>query len=171
MRSKFIPLPGRWRAETIIDPIARFTHRVAKSKRCWLWTGPKDADGYGLMTIKTRIGDWRTIRAHRFSYEQFVGRIPKGLFVCHRCDRPDCVRPDHLFTGTAKENTADAVRKNRMSHGAQHWCAKLSESDVRAVRELFDSGRATITQLARRHGMSVVCMRHVLIRETWKHVI
>lgn len=76
---------------------------------CWLWTGDTLHNGYG------RYGDIgkRTMRAHRYSYEKFVGPIPKGMFVCHSCDVPACVNPDHLWIGTAEQNMKDMINKGR----------------------------------------------------------
>lgn len=86
---------------------------------CWLWTGAViPVSGYGQM----RYGKGTPKKAHRVSYEIFVGPIPDGLYVCHRCDTPLCVNPDHLFLGTAKDNAQDAMRKGRYAHQSQTHC-------------------------------------------------
>jgi hypothetical protein len=69
---------------------------------CWLWTRGKNGFGYGYV----RIG-YRTVGAHRASYEAFIGPIPAGLRVCHKCDIPACINPDHLFLGTSSDNLND----------------------------------------------------------------
>ena len=77
---------------------------------CWLWDGyVAPQNGYGLIAI----GNRRMMRAHRFAWKLYRGPIPEGLWVLHRCDNPDCVRPDHLFLGTAKDNSQDMLRKGR----------------------------------------------------------
>ncbi len=82
---------------------------------CWIWLGATANCGYGELRMK----GVRT-RAHRYSYELFKGPIPKGLFVCHSCDVPACVNPDHLWVGTQKDNLADMVRKERSASGSRN---------------------------------------------------
>jgi hypothetical protein len=66
---------------------------------CWLWIGGRDRDGYGKFSVKRR-----SVRAHRFSYEQFIGPIPEGLLPDHLCRTRSCVRPDHLELVTEQVN-------------------------------------------------------------------
>src|SRR5678816_2871477 len=93
----------------------RFWSKVDQSGDCWIWTAHHLSSGYGLIgTGSMRDGTRRGSLAHRVSWELAYGTIPDGLFVCHRCDNPSCVRPDHLFLGTCKDNAADSVAKGRM---------------------------------------------------------
>lgn len=93
----------------------RLNKYVVKSDTgCWSWCGTKDGRGYG--TISNRLGSgFSPEKAHRVSYELYVGEIPNGMVICHKCDNPECTNPDHLFAGTQKENMQDCSRKNRLS--------------------------------------------------------
>jgi hypothetical protein len=79
---------------------------------CFLWHGTRQRGGYGFFKA---LGVYA--RAHRFSYERANGKIPDGFVVCHRCDTPECVNPDHLWIGTSAENTRDRDRKGRTARG------------------------------------------------------
>lgn len=88
----------------------RFWKSVKKElgKGCWNWTAAKIC-GYGAFSA---LGEQR---AHRVAYRLFVGEIPEGLYVLHKCDNPKCIRPDHLFLGTQQDNVDDKVAKGRQS--------------------------------------------------------
>lgn len=90
----------------------RFWASVQKSDSCWTWTGRRYPGGYGEFSVKHV-----NYRAHRVSWMLNVGPIPDGLLVCHHCDNRLCVRPDHLFLGTDKDNQTDAIRKGRHARG------------------------------------------------------
>lgn len=92
--------------------VARFWSKVNKSDNCWEWRAGRNTKGYGVFNMENapRL-------AHRVAYEMLCGKIPAGLFLCHHCDNPACVRPDHMFIGTASDNNWDMVRKGRGRYG------------------------------------------------------
>ncbi len=98
----------------------RFWSRVDKSGECWLWTGTTDNHGYGRLYIAPRT----YVLATRFAWEITYGPLPTGLHVCHACDNPPCVRPDHLMVGSAKANKLDSSRKMRANKGRKTHCLR-----------------------------------------------
>src|SRR5688500_2385277 len=108
----------------------RFERYVQKTDTCWLWAGVKGRGGYGRMRINGRDRS-----AHRAAWEMANGQaVPDGMHVCHRCDVPSCVNPEHLFLGTAKVNKADAIAKGRSVFGRRSPHAKLTDEAVREAR-------------------------------------
>lgn len=110
----------------------RFEHYTEKSDGCWLWVGA-NFGRYGAF-----YADKRTMGAHQYAYRQTHGEIPKGMFVCHRCDTPLCVNPAHLFLGTPLDNTSDMITKGRgkWPNGETHHLAKLSDQEIREILDL-----------------------------------
>lgn len=105
----------------------RWEAKVEKGEGCWIWRGAMMGTGYGcIMTGSRRGPHYGPKAAHRVSWMLHYGEIPPGLYVCHRCDVPACVRPDHLFLGTPRDNVLDRERKGRhhkthSGRGANHW--------------------------------------------------
>lgn len=119
---------------------------------CWLWHGTEFARGYGQFWNGSR-----RVQAHRHAYELVNGPIPSGMFICHRCDVPSCVNPDHLFLGSHADNMQDMTRKGRgrVPHvrGERHGASKLTDAqraEMRARRAKGASGR----DLGRAFGVS-----------------
>ena len=100
----------------------RFWTKVNKTEECWEWIATKNRYGYGIITIgKVGMGkSGKAFMAHRISYELTYGEFDKSLFVCHHCDNPSCVRPDHLFLGTQTDNMRDCANKGR-TKGTFDW--------------------------------------------------
>lgn len=120
-----------------------------QSNGCWVWTKGTGHFDYGMFWV-----GGKTIGAHRYSYILHKEPIPEGMFVCHTCDNPRCVNPDHLFLGTPKDNMGDKLAKGRGNHprGEAHPLAKLSDADVDEARRLAET--MTKTAIAKRFGVS-----------------
>lgn len=87
----------------------RFMRHVRVSESgCWIWTATRNAKGYGHFFI-----DGDMYRANRVAFEMATGRYPGALVVCHRCDNPSCVNPEHLWLGTHQDNIRDCHAKGR----------------------------------------------------------
>jgi len=165
-----------------IDADKWFWSYVDKTDTCWLWRGMRNKEGYGLVGIPGRSQP-RKNRAHRVAYELANGPIPKGLFVCHKCDNPSCVRPDHLFLGTANDNSQDMVSKGRVVHGEVHYfhihpeessrgerhgCHKMTVEKVQSLRREYDAGNHNYAELGYKYGIGDTQAWRLAHRKSWK---
>ncbi len=133
---------------------------------CWLWSGAMERHGYGLIIAETRQNPRL---AHRVSYELHRGEIPHGLCVCHRCDTPACVNPDHLWLGTQRANIQDASRKRRMPLGERQGNSKLKNAEVISIRALAAEGRNQY-EIAALFGISQPTVSEIVARKKWPHI-
>lgn len=142
---------------TFEQTVAAFWLRVdcRSPNECWPWLGwiqrqPKsNGGGYG----KFSVSKYKTVLPHRFAWEIANGPIPKGMLVCHHCDNRRCCNPAHLFIGTHKDNTQDAVRKGRLPTGEEHALCKLSKSQIDDIKERYVPRRG-VSKLASEFGIN-----------------
>ena len=133
---------------------------------CWIWTA-STKNGYGYIRLKGK-----NERAHRVSYELYVGPIPKGkgyhgTCVLHKCDVRSCVNPDHLFLGTNADNIADKEEKGRGARGETNGQSILLNDDVIAIRKSTETQRI----LAAKYKVSRESISSIKTGRTWRHLL
>lgn len=170
----------------------RFWNRVDQSADCWLWTGGLEPDGYARS--RTPIG---RIYVHRIAYMLTHGEIGEGLMVLHTCDVRHCCNPSHLFLGSHNDNMRDMMSKGRHHfqknpeslsshmalmhtnriggggfryHGEDTPNAKLTESDIREIRRIHESGQAGFRKISKAFGVPKQHIARIVKREAWSHV-
>lgn len=139
----------------------RFWKKVDRTGTCWNWSACI-VNEYGQIQH-----DKKRKRAHRVAYEMEVGPIPPSMMVCHRCDNPICVRPSHLFLGTAADNARDCAAKGRNIVGDNRSDAKLSSEIVAEIRGMDSPDFAA---LGKRYGVDESAIRQARLGKTWRHV-
>ena len=153
-----------------LTQVNRFWTHVDRSggpEACWLWTGHIGENGYGITGIKGK-----GYKAHRVSYFIEHGRIDNDRLMLHRCDVRACVNPAHLFLGTPKDNSQDAVRKGRNTklYGEQNGKARLTRAAVLAIRRMCTKDGMLQKTAARRFGVSEATVSYVMGGVRWKQV-
>jgi hypothetical protein len=187
-----------WRFKMRENVEDRFWGKVAVSTEhfyngipCWEWQACSDIDGYGIFRLNNK-----NEKSHRFSFTLKYGEIINGLFVCHHCDNPSCVNPDHLFLGTHQDNVDDMVSKGRNLTGDKHWaktnpeklakgersasvkypglrkgenngCAKLSYEIADEIRNLYATNNYFMRDFAEKHNVSISTINSILKNRTW----
>lgn len=180
----------------------RFWEKVQKSEGCWTWTGNTDTQGYGLLWAMVDGKDASIRATHLSYAIAHGLTLPLDGWILHDCDNPICVNPDHLHIGDHSQNMREAVERGRMptglrngaytkpgsrARGDRHWSktkpesiargekqgrAKLTESDVIAIRKIMDANppRGTGVALARAYGVTPTKITQVAKRQCWKHL-
>lgn len=137
---------------------------------CWLWTASTLRDGYGSFTDERG----KTVPAHVWAYQRWVGPVEPGQVVMHTCDTPSCVRSTHLRLGTQAENIADKMAKGREARGAgtrRKDCRDiLVEDAVRDIRALNDEGLLTQTMIGELYGLKQGHVSDVVRKKVWAWV-
>lgn len=145
----------------------RFWSKVAikNEKRCWLWNGGTDKDGYGIFWVNPR-----NQFAHRLAYIFEFGEFDKTLNVLHKCDNPSCVNPNHLFLGTHQDNMNDMVKKNRSLKGEKMYSAKLTECNVKKIKTLLKDNSISLAAIATQFKVSKSAILDIKMGRTWIHI-
>jgi hypothetical protein len=164
---------GRWKKRyvpptkrTPLTVEERFWRKVRRDEHgCWEWLGAGRVGGYGHFNVGKRY-----VGAHRFAFELMHGPIPLGSVVCHRCDNPRCVRPDHLFVGTASDNMSDCRDKGRLGDkrrlGMDNGATRVSPEAAKLIREARVRG-VSRPQLAKQFGVSTVTITRITSNKHW----
>jgi hypothetical protein len=149
----------------------RFDRRYQETAGCWLWTGTQGRKGYGIFHFTRR----QRVYAHRYALERKLGRpLEHGKNACHTCDVRLCVNPEHLYEGTPKQNTRDAIVRGRfvmppVHLGERNRESKLTESQIIYLREAVGAG-ASARSLALAAGLNPSTVQRIVSGKAWKHV-
>lgn len=129
---------------------------------CWIWFGGEAYYGYGTITF-----DGKRCLAHRLSWEMHNGAIPEGMFVCHKCDNPACVNPNHLFLGSQVENMLDMKLKGRWDlkykNTPRRRFSPLTKYDVKKI--FYDKRSSTI--IGEEYGVSGQTINRIRRGVSW----
>lgn len=147
----------------VCGDVARFWSKVQKlANDCWIWIAGEDKNGYGKFTYRDN-GKKVNVRANRYAFMLRYGFMPSAVsFICHTCDNPRCVNPEHLFMGTVQDNVADMVSKGRQA-------SKLKPAQVLEIRQLYSNGMK-ISPIAKLYSVSYDTIRTLLSGKYWSHV-
>lgn len=147
----------------------RFISKIDVTDGCWIWKTGTFKDGYGQFWYKGG-----GISAHRYAWIKAHGDIPDKLFVLHKCDNPRCVNPEHLFLGTLRDNSEDMRVKGRAASGEHNGNSKLTRSQVREIRTLYQRGKAgykspySIKGLSIKYGVGTSTISGIVNNQTWR---
>lgn len=145
---------------------------------CWLWQAAKYQNGYGAFRVPKGFPySTKMILAHRFAYLLTHGTdsIPESYKVCHSCDMPSCVNPNHLFVGTQSDNLNDMISKNRHSkvrryqRGETNFSSKVKLEQVLAMRDMYSNG-ISIADIAKQLNVDRRNVWAIVHRKSWTHV-
>jgi len=159
-------MASRLKGRTIEEKL-RF-NSVEDSNGCWLWQGGKTTFGHGIIAVNRK-----SHLAHRVAYKIWKDRVPLNMFVCHTCDNPKCINPDHLFIGTQDDNMKDMANKGRSNNGIQKGeknpQSQLTDRQVRRIKRLLLNGH-TRKEIANKFGVNEAVVGFISENKNWKHV-
>ena len=156
----------------------RFWKKINKTKDCWIWKEGCFINGYGQFRVGTK-----KMKAHRVVFMMINGEIPKNKIICHKCDNPKCVNPQHLFLGTHKDNALDSKNKGRRAFGLRHGTytkphtrckgekngsAKLTKENVIAIR--LQHKNTSVDVLSKNFKISKSQIRNIINYRAWRHI-
>lgn len=163
------------RKYTLEQQIAIFWNKVtitADDNKCWLWTGAVDSKGYG-----NKKWDGCFEKAHRVAWMIPNYVIPDGMYICHSCDTRQCCNPKHLFLGTQKDNIHDMIKKGRQAigdkvanKGESHPNHKVTDSQVKQIRQRYAAGGISQKELAEEFGLGKSMIGYIVNYKFWKHI-
>lgn len=146
--------------------ISRFFSKTSgiDENGCLIWSGAKKPSGYGNFYM---LGRYET--AHRAIWIIHNGEIPEGMYICHKCDNPQCVNIEHLFLGTPSDNQQDRSAKGRANNGEMSHLSKLTGVLVKDIRRRRALGESFMS-LASAFGVCEANIRCICKRKTWRHI-
>jgi hypothetical protein len=141
---------------------------IVTSSGCWeIISHSRDKDGYGCVQR-----NMVRMQSHRYAYILAHGNIPKGMIICHTCDNPPCINPEHLFLGTVRDNTNDKLRKERQCRGETIGLSKLTNAQVIEIRTSYIPGpHGNIRELEKKYPVKRTALYSILTGYTWKHLL
>lgn len=167
------------RKQNTPETIWKFIDKSGGESACWPWTGCLNHKGYGVITI-----NWKSVLVHRIALESKIGKLEDGQCSLHKCDHPPCCNPDHLFAGTKSDNHADMMAKSRNAKGEKlssavkliakrgedSSSAKLSETQVLEIRNLYATTKIKLDEIARICGTTIRNIKNIIEGKTWNHI-
>lgn len=189
-RCKLCTYVPKRKHKTPLDIYNAYVVKSLEKEKCWGWTG-SDRGGYGAFRH-----NGITYSAHRFAYEHFIGPIPDGHYVLHKCDNPSCSNPEHLFTSTQKGNSEDMIFTSTQKGNAEdkivkdhqpnydkdittkleqakcdkNITTKLEPEDVITMRNKYAAQTHSMRDLAQEYNLNVKTVWKIVHRKTWKHI-
>jgi len=162
----------RQRVKTLEE---KFWEKVNKKGKddCWEWLAGRNHKNYGNFYVSIGNSKDKHWIAHRMAWKLTYGEIPKGLHICHHCDNPPCVNPNHLWIGTNKDNILDASRKGRLVRkirGEDHHKSKLTEKEVIEIKHIRKETGLSFIKIGKMFNVHPTTIGYIMRGRTWSHI-